>query len=116
KVKFAETHSEPFASRIFHAIGYNVDPTDYSSGLKMKYDRRLFEEFNSRRPMKIKAGMFFIPMFRMDLQNKYDPFAFVDHVVFRNGAIVSGVQFKALVLHHPNSRHPEKLDREFKTD
>lgn len=115
KVKFAETHSEPFASRIFHVVGYNVDPTDYSPGLKMKYDRRFFQEFNSRRPMKMKTGMFFIPMIRFDLQNKHDPFAFLERVVFKNGAIVSGPQFKELLLQHPNSARSE-ADREFKTE
>lgn len=100
KIKFAEIHSEPFASRIFHALGYNVDPTDYSPGLKIKYDRRFFEEFNSRRPMKMNTGMFFIPIVHFDLQNKFDPFAFIDHVLFQNGSTATGDQFKALLLDH----------------
>lgn len=88
KVKFAETHSEPFTSRIFHALGYNVDPTDYAPALKIKYDRRFFEEFNQRRAMKMRTGMFFIPMLNFDLQDRYDPWSFINSAVLKDGRVV----------------------------
>jgi hypothetical protein len=116
KVKFAEIHSEPFTSRIFHAIGYNVDPTDYAPGLKLRYDRRFFQEFNSRRPMKMSTGMFFIPMVRFNLQAKHDPFAYIDCVVFKNGESISAERFKSLLLRHPKSKHNKMSDDEFQTE
>jgi hypothetical protein len=103
KVKFAETHSEPFTSRIFHALGYNVDPTDYAPSLKFKYDRRFFEEFNSRRPLKMRTGMFLIPMFRYNLQPTHDPFNFIDRVVLKSGATIAAPEFKALLLNDSHS-------------
>jgi hypothetical protein len=113
KVKFAETHSEPFTARIFHALGYNVDPTDFSPALKMKYDRRFLEEFNSRRPMTMRAGMFFVPLFRFNLQNAYDPFAFIDHAVLKSGATISGDALKTKLLRHPKRKHAEQFPQAF---
>jgi hypothetical protein len=116
KVKFAETHSEPFTSRIFHALGYYVDPTDYSPGLKIKYNRRFFQEFNSRRPMKMSAGLFFIPVVRINLQPAFDPFTFVDHAVLKSGASITGDELKALLLVNPDRKHAELLRDAFKPD
>jgi hypothetical protein len=96
KVKFAETHSEPFTSRIFHAVGYNVDPTDYAPALKIKYDRRFFDEFNQRRPMKLQTGMFFIPIVHFNLQTPYDPFAFIESAVLKDGHAISAAELKSL--------------------
>jgi hypothetical protein len=95
KIKFAETHSEPFASRIFDALGYNVDPTDYSRALKLKYDRRFFAEFNSRCPMTMSAGVFFIPFYHLNLQAHYNPFRYIDHAVLKTGETISGDELEA---------------------
>jgi hypothetical protein len=98
KIKFAETHSEPLTSRIFDALGYNVDPTDYSPGIKFKYDRRFFEEFNSRRPMSMSAGMFFIPFYHLNLQAQYDPFRYIDHAILKSGESIGGDELEARLM------------------
>lgn len=116
KVKFGETHSEPFNSRIFHALGYNVDPTDYSSGLKLKYDRRFFLEFNSRRPMIMRAGMFFLPLCRINLQAKYDPFEFIDRAVLKSRESLSGAELKSILLRNPKHKHAELQLGAFRED
>ena len=106
KVKFAETHSEPFASRIFHALGYHVEPTDYAPRLRLKYDRRFFQEFNSLPEIKMKIGVFFIPIHTFHFERTYDPFNFIDHAVFKDGSIRSTVELKSLLLRNPKSRKP----------
>jgi hypothetical protein len=105
KVKFAETHSEPFASRIFHALGYYVEATDYAPSLRIKYDRRFFQEFNSLRQMKMKIGVFFMPIHTFHMERIYDPFDFIHHAIFKDGTIHTGAELKALLLHNPKSRN-----------
>ena len=95
KVKFAETHSEPFTSRIFDALGYNVDATDYASEIKIKYDRRFFLEFNSRRAPQMSFGMFFIPMVRLTIEKKHSPFEFIAAAVLKSGERVSASELQS---------------------
>jgi hypothetical protein len=116
KVKFAEIHSEPFTSRIFHALGYNVDPTDYSPGLKFKYDRRFFQEFNSRRPMIMRAGMFFIPLYRLDLQARHDPFQAIDHANLKSGVSLSGSELKAALVGTSKRKRTERIPEAFNSE
>lgn len=95
KVKFAETHSEPFTSRIFHALGYNVDATDYASEIKIKYDRRFFLEFNSRKAPQMKFGMFFIPMLQVTIEKKHSPFDSIAAAVLKTGERISATELQA---------------------
>ena len=98
KVKFAETHAEPFAARIFHALGYYVEETDFVAGLKMRYDRRFFTEFNSRPEMTMKIGLFFIPIHTFHFEDDYDPFDFIARVVLKDGSVHEGRVLKKLLL------------------
>jgi hypothetical protein len=110
KVKFAETRSEPFASRIFDALGYHVQPTDYTPYLRIKYDRRLFLEFNSRAALKMKIGLFFVPIHTFNFQRSYDAFDFITHAVFDDGTSCTGNELRQRLLHNPAARkhyHPE---------
>ena len=104
KVKFAETHSEPFAARIFHALGFYVDPTDYAPSLKLKYDRRFFQEFDSLPQIKMKIGIFFVPIHTFHFERTYDPFAFIGHAVLRDKSTVSGPELKPFLLRNPKSK------------
>lgn len=104
KVKFAETHSEPFASRIFHALGYHVQPTDYARELKVKYDRRFFLEFNSRAAIEMKIGVLFVPIHTFNFQRSYDPFEFIERAVFNDGTIRSGAELRELLVRGRKTR------------
>jgi len=91
RIKFGEIHSEPFAARVFHALGYNADPTDYSPGLKIRYDRRLFTEFNSRKPVDTRITAFgILPVWTIHFQPVHDPFACIQSAVLTNGSRVPG--------------------------
>jgi hypothetical protein len=95
RVKFGETKSEPFAARIFWALGYNVDATDYCEGLKICYDRRLFEDFNSREEVKTQFRFLHVlPLYTLKMQKRYDPFDYISWAVMKDGRRVSGVRLK----------------------
>lgn len=108
KVKFGEAHSEPFTSRIFHALGYHVDATDFAPWVKVKYDRRLLREFNLRREVSMQAGLGFVPLARFGLQRYWDPFDFIHHAVFKDGRTVCGARLKSLLLKQPT--RPRAVD------
>ena len=116
KVKFAEAHSEPFIGRIFHALGYNVDPSDYVPRLRIRYDRRFFTEFNSRRPIKMKIGVLFIPIYAFHFEERYDPFAYIDHAVLKGARTVSGRELKQRLLRDPQRKHAETDRDNFRTE
>jgi hypothetical protein len=96
KIKFGELHSEPFTARLFHALGYNVDPTDYSPGLKVNYDPRLFTEFNSRKPLNTKiSALGVLPVWTIRFQPEHDPFQHIASAVLKDGTTLSREQLKA---------------------
>lgn len=107
KIKFAEIHSEPFTARIFDTLGYNVLPTDFCAALKIKYDRRLFTEFNSRREMKMRAGVLFIPLYQLNLQEAFDPLNFIDHAALRDGSSITASHLRELLFKDSARKHPE---------
>lgn len=107
KVKFAETASEPFTARIFAALGYNVEATDYVPGLKIAYDRRLFQEFHQRKQIRTRITVFgVVPVYTIDLQKRYDPFAYVTRAVLRDGTELSGRDLKKRLLTGRNEGDP----------
>ena len=95
KIKFGEIHSEPFAARIFHALGYNVQPTDYSPGLKIQYDRRLLTEFNSRKPVDARiTALGVLPVWTLHFQPKHDAANFIALAVTKDGTEVRGTELR----------------------
>jgi hypothetical protein len=108
KLKFAEVSSEPFAARIFSALGYFTDPTDYAPSVRLLYSRAMLQEFNSRKPLTIHfTFMGFVPIFTLHLQRHYDPFDYVERAVLTNGVVWSGAQLKSHLLLNPNRSRPE---------
>lgn len=99
KIKFGELHSEPFTARIFHALGYHVDATDYSPGLTVKYDPRIFSDFNTRKALNTKisaAGL--LPVWTIQFQPEHDPFACIAMTVFKDGTTLDGRALKETLL------------------
>lgn len=116
KAKFGETHSEPFLSRVFHALGYHVDPTDYSPGLRVRYDRRFFLEFNLRRPVEMKVGLLFLPLGTVRVQSRHDPFACIARAEFKDGRTVSARELKSLLLREPRRRRAAERPENFRPE
>ncbi|HEY3854274.1 MAG TPA: hypothetical protein VGO67_07785 [Verrucomicrobiae bacterium] len=103
KWKFGEQSSEPLVTRMFWALGFNADPTDYAASVKVAYDRRIFTEFNSRRPVRMTfTVLWFIPVYSMNLQAFKDPFDFVTTAVLRDGRQWSGHELKQHLMSGTN--------------
>jgi hypothetical protein len=108
KVKFGETTSEPFTARIFWALGYHVDPTDYAHALRVRYDRRLLREFHVRRDILMTFRLFWvIPIHTINLQRRHDPFDFIAAAVLADGTRISSSQLRERLFHDPHRLHPE---------
>ena len=117
KLKFAEVSSEPFLTRIFDALGFQADPTDYAPAVKVRYDRRIFLEFHSRQPVHTRFTFLgFIPIYTLQLQKRYDPFASIAWAVRRDGTRWSGQELKARLFHDPKRPHPEQDAANFRPE
>ena len=117
KLKFAELSCEPFIARLFAALGFHADATDYAPGVKVRYDRRLFREFNSRQELKTRFTIFgVIPVYTLELQKHYDPFEYVASAVLRDGRTWSGMELKQHLLVEPQREHPEVDDHNFRPE
>ena len=116
KVKFAETTSEPFTARIFWALGYHVEPTDYVHSLKLKYDRRFFREFHMRKDVQMKVRALFIPLHTVNLQQRHDPFDYVFLAALKNGERIPGSDLKRRLFRDHARAHPEDFAENFRTE
>ena len=117
KLKFAEVSSEAFLTRIFDALGFHADPTDYARAVKIRYDRRIFQEFHSRRPLHTRLTFLgFLPVYTLELQKRYDPFAYIAWAVRRDGTRWSGQDLKARLFHESKRPHPEDDPADFRPE
>jgi hypothetical protein len=117
KVKFGETRSEPFTARVFWALGYHVDPTDYGSGLRVRYDRRLLREFHLRKELNITLRMFwFIPLHTLRLQKRYDPFDYIERAVLKDGRELSAEELRHALFFDAFRDHPEDDPENFRVE
>ena len=116
KLKFAEVSSEPFAARIFAALGYHTDPTDYARTVRVRYCRQVLQEFNSRKPLKTHFTFLgLIPLFTLEMQQHYDPFEYVS-AVLTNGLHWSGADLKRNLLKNASQPHPEEQQSNFRPE
>jgi hypothetical protein len=115
KVKFGEIHSEPFAARIFVALGYKAEPTDYIPSLRVRYDRRLLREFHLRKEIHTRILLLgCIPIYTFQFQRHFDPFQFISSAVLKDGRRLSSDEFKRFLFYHPGRTHPEDFPSDFK--
>lgn len=117
KLKFRETKSEPLTARLFHALGYFVDPTDHVRQLRVRYDPRLLREMNLRREVMMHFRLIGPPLVSLDLQKPCDPLDFVEAAVLRDGTWLSVEEVRQRL--HPAGMDaamlPETWDREFES-
>jgi hypothetical protein len=116
KIKFGEVNSEPFTARIFHALGYHVDPTDYAPEVRIRYDRRMFREFHLRKPLSMKIAPFGIRIWTVQFQTHYDPFTFITSAVLKDGRKVPGTELKRMLFTNSNLSHPEDSPENFRPE
>jgi hypothetical protein len=117
KLKFGEISSEPLTARVFAALGYHADPTDYCPQVLVRYDRRIFQEFHSRKPLRTRFTLLgVIPFYTLDLQKRFDPFDYIRWAVLRDGRRWSGRELKAKLFRDPARAHPEDDPANFRED
>jgi len=114
KIKFGDLNSEPFTARIFYALGFHADPTDYAPLVKVHYDRRLLREFHLRKPLSMKITPLGIHVGTVQLQTHYDPFVFITTAVFKDGRQISGDALKQMLFTNPALAHPEDFPENFR--
>ena len=98
KIKFGKQYSQPFAQRIFWALGFHTVPADHLSYVKVKWDRRILTEYNSRKDEHFAIKLFGLFPVHIEHRQRYlDPFAALSEVIMRdaNGNEIS-------VKPHPN--------------
>jgi hypothetical protein len=118
KVKFREVRSEPFATRIFWALGYNVEPADYLSALDFTYSAEFFTQINKRKNLAVeltKLGV--IPVYRIELTKRVDPFTLLERAKLTDGTSIDAAELRARLLKNPNADplalEASDLDEEF---
>lgn len=112
-----EIYGGPFNSRIWNALGYNTFAIDKMPALKIKYSRRLFTEFNSRKILKYSAKLAIINLYTKHVTEFNDPFEYIQSAVLKDGSTISVKDLEARLLksrHTPNKdTRPETLATNF---
>jgi hypothetical protein len=116
KLKFAEVSSEPVTTRVYDALGFHADRTYYATGAMVRYDRRILQEFNSRRELKTRFTLFGIPYYTMRLQKRYDPFNYIAWAALRDGRHLGGRELKAQLFLDSKRKHPEEDAANFRRE
>jgi len=116
KVKFGDLNSEPFTARIFYALGFHADPTDYAPQIRVRYSRRMLREFHSRIPLNMQIAPFDVRVGTVHLQTHYDPFTFITTAVFKDGKQISGAALRQILFTNSALSHPEDTPENFRTN
>lgn len=114
-----ERYGGPFNSRVFDALGYYTTPIDPVPGLQLRYDRRVFKEYNSRKLLTMRARLLFIPLYTRTITDIEDPFDRIDHAVLRDGRRIGAAALKRGLLRDTlvvrERPRPETLDANYDT-
>lgn len=89
-----EVKTGSFNSRIVNALGYPVVQIDYVKNLRTQFDLKLFQEFNSRKSLGFNLNLLGQRLTRIELQQVYDPFEYIDSAELTNGQRISGAELK----------------------
>ncbi len=102
KVKFSDVHVEPIQERIFWALGFNTDPTDFTPNIKLNYNRKILTEINSRKIIAPKLILPVIPDPTMvTVTRKTNAFKLLSKAVLKNGKEISAENLPAFLLNRP---------------
>ncbi len=117
RTKYGEEHTEPFASRIFWALGYPALVTDFAPEVKIRWDRRILTEFNSRRTNAWKLTFAAVPIARFTDKEYLNPFNYIQYGVLTDGSRVPSAQLRRQLFRGKNvPRRPERNANLYDTD
>jgi hypothetical protein len=93
-----EIYGGPFNTRVFDALGYHTFTIDRMPALKLKYDRRVLTEYNSRRFLAMYARVLFIPVAKHVVTKIEDPFDRIVAAVTTDGRRLTSPELKSGLL------------------
>lgn len=86
KLKFGpETRTEPFTSRIYNALGFNVPTVEYTPRVTVEYHPNILRQFNCRREIKAYIGLGEMRGLRFPVHQYVNPFAFIKGATLKDG-------------------------------
>lgn len=86
KLKFGpETRTEPFTSRIYNALGFNVPTVEYTPSVTVNYNRKILSQFNCRREIKAYISWADMRVVRFPVHQYVNPFAFIKGAELNDG-------------------------------
>lgn len=107
KVKFGEESSEPFGSRIFDLLGFNVEPTDFADDIQVNYNRSYFQEFNLRKAPVMTVSFAAIPVYNFDLFKTFNPMIYIKRLKLKDGTSIEAENIPTFLL---KKYDPKTLD------
>lgn len=112
KLKFGnEVYSGPLNSRIYLALGYQSPEINYAQSVNVKYDRRMFTEFNSRKTATFTVTVLGQKAFASSQKYSSDLFDSAYEFVLTNGQHISSKEIKKTLLNTDiNGRPPVDAD------
>ncbi len=122
KVKFEHLdsptpNSEVFNTRIFWAMGFNVEANDHAPAVKVVYDRKILLEFNSRKAIRTKLTFLaVIPVYKNNIQLSVNPFTLIVKAVMKDGTEISADELKFRLLTDPTAAPNQPRIEHFKAN
>lgn len=115
KIKFgSETHTGPFNTRVFAALGFNTVRIEYFPGLNLKYDRRLISESNRSDRMESKVTITGLDRISVRLDGMNNPFDDIKEVELKNGKrLPGGLELASRLLIDSNNLSARILERDY---
>lgn len=90
KLKFGpETNVEPLNTRLYSALGYPVPTVEFTPGVELKYDRKVFLEFQSRAEQQSTLTIAGISVYKIVFGVYHNPFKFMAGARLKNGNVIS---------------------------
>lgn len=116
KVKFGEESSEPFGARIFSALGFNTEPTDFTEELRFSYSRKYFQDFNLRQSPTMKVSVAGVPVAKIPLFKFFNPFQYIKKAILKDGREIPGSELPRELLKRASNQEPDFADSNFRDE
>lgn len=105
-----EARIAPFSARILHALGFNSLAIDYAPIVRVKYDKKIFREFNSRKGIPFQLAVGKLDLLEVEMKKFIDPFKYLAKAIMKNGQSMTGLELKEALI--DSGRRKATLDEE----
>lgn len=105
-----EARIAPFSARILHALGFNSLAIDYAPVVRVKYDKKIFREFNARKGIPFQLAVGKLDLLEVQMKKFIDPFKYLAKATMKNGQSMTGLELKKALI--DSNRRKATLDEE----